>query len=138
MLEEQRTNRPALFSPWLCFPSAEADWGPSLGARELVVCTGEAPGAKAGQNRCRRAHWRADWEASGESASPRAPRLPYQLLVCISLWTQLPQVVCHLNVIHPSSFTDCYRYYLSLITQLENAECCQCFKFSVQTQQCSG
>lgn len=33
---------------------------------------------------------------------------------------------------------DHYCYHLSLLTLLENAECCQCFRVSVQTQHCSG
>lgn len=65
-------NQLSLFSPWLHFPLAESNWGPSLGAREMVVCTGETPGARAGQSRCRRAGWRADWEAGGESAALQA------------------------------------------------------------------
>lgn len=50
----------------------------------------------------------------------------------------VPQGIWDLVGTHPSSFTDSYRYSLSLITQLENAECRQCFRFSVQTQQCSA
>lgn len=114
-------------------PSGVLVWEP-----KRWLCAQVRPWGRSRAEQVRRANWRVDWEASGESAAPQAPRLPFWLRVCISPRTQLPQGIRDLVGTHPSSFTDSYWYSLSLITQLENADCRQCFRFSVQTQQCSS